>query len=57
MVDGFDLALVSPPLYSPSWVDILGGPASPLPFDLLPGPANVLSGAATPRVNLLRLCD
>ena len=57
MVDGFNLALVSPPLYSPSWEDTLGGPASPLPFDLLPDPANVLSGAATPRVNLLRLCD
>ena len=57
MVDGFDPSSVVPPPFSPSWVDLLGARASPPPLNLLPSPADVLSGAASPRFEHLRLRD
>ena len=38
-----------------TWVDLLGNPASPPRLDRLPKPADVLSGAARPDFNGLRL--
>ena len=57
IVDGFDPASVNPPPHTPSWVDLLGAPAPRPSFDLLPDPDDVLSGAAAPRFDLLRLRD
>ena len=42
---------------APSWVDVMGNAASPPPWDGLPLPSDVLSGAARPDFNGLRLRD
>ena len=56
-IDGFDLASVSPPAFTPKRVDVLGRSAPPLLLNALPSPASVLSGAAPPHFGLLRLRD
>ena len=57
LIDGFDPASVSPPAFTPRWVDVLGRCAPPPLLNALPSPADVLSGAAPPRFDLLRLRD
>ena len=40
---------------APTWVDVMGETGSPPPWDKLPLPSDVLSGAARPDFNGLRL--
>ena len=54
-LDWFDPSVVEVASSAPTWVDLLGAPASPPPLNRLPTPDEVLSGAAAPDFAGLRL--
>ena len=57
VIPGFDPSACRRQDRPPSWVDLLGRPASPPPLNRLPHPDQVLSGAAVPDFRDLRLRD
>ena len=57
IIEGFDPASVLLNRSPSTWVNLEGSPASPPPLNRLPEPADVLSGAALPNFDDLRLRD